>query len=258
MTVHFACTGCGRCCHDLRLPLGVTEGIAWLARGGTVEIFCDATPAIVEGTESDAVRYSNTRSFTATSGSLGIEVRLMLVATFTGACPNLLPNLQCGAYETRPLACRIYPAEVRPEIEMLPSNKLCPPEAWQNSEPLFITQGGNVADPVVLADIALARAQSLADRDATAGIATLLDIDVTALANEGYAIWSPDPEPLAEALRRAVEHSDTGTTNWTFVSNSSRIRALISDAGAVAALPADVDRAMFLALDQNATGLIPE
>ncbi|WP_338000302.1 hypothetical protein [Burkholderia gladioli] len=44
MTVHFSCTMCGRCCHDLRLPLSIDEALAWLARGGEVQLFCDAIP----------------------------------------------------------------------------------------------------------------------------------------------------------------------------------------------------------------------
>jgi hypothetical protein len=44
MDIDFDCTMCGKCCHDLRLPLTVTEAIAWLERGNDVQILCEALP----------------------------------------------------------------------------------------------------------------------------------------------------------------------------------------------------------------------
>jgi Fe-S-cluster containining protein len=42
--VHFGCTQCGKCCHNLKLPLTVSEATAWLAEGSEVQIICHVVP----------------------------------------------------------------------------------------------------------------------------------------------------------------------------------------------------------------------
>ena len=48
MTLHFSCTMCGRCCRDLRVPLGLSEVLDWLRDGGEVQLLCEAIPWLVE------------------------------------------------------------------------------------------------------------------------------------------------------------------------------------------------------------------
>lgn len=242
MDVRFTCVGCGRCCHDLRLPLSVDEAIGWIERGGTVEILCDASPLLIEQNDPQ-MRYRSERAVPATSGALPIGVSLTLVATFAGACPHLQADLRCGAYDRRPEACRIYPAELRPGLEINPAAKQCPPEAWG-------PDGDRFADPETAAAVDRARAAGLADVEAKARLAALLGLDRAALANEGLVVWRSDPDVLLAALYRAQEYRPQGDapapgTTWTFVSGRQSTLDLIAAADGVgmsdAALADDVD-----------------
>jgi len=132
--INFACTTCGQCCHDLRLPLTIAEANYWLKRGGQFELLCEAIPWPVEPRPGDAqAAYKRARSSAAMSGTLPVRVSIILTAAFAGACPNLRADMLCGRYDERPLVCRIYPAEINPFVPLVPKNKACPPEAWQTA-----------------------------------------------------------------------------------------------------------------------------
>jgi Fe-S-cluster containining protein len=127
MDIDFGCTICGKCCHDLRLPLAVTEAVAWLERGNDVQILCDASPWLEEPPEDNLQAvHRRRRSFAAMSGSLLTRVVVILAGAYAGPCPNLQPHMRCGIYEQRPLVCRIYPAEIIPFVELTPMHKACP------------------------------------------------------------------------------------------------------------------------------------
>jgi Predicted Fe-S-cluster oxidoreductase len=144
--LNFACTMCGDCCHNLRLPLSVNEAIRWLECGGDVQVLCEAMPWPVEpSTDDGQVQHRRMRSFAAESGELPIRVMVTVAAAFDGACPHLQPDMRCGAYEARPNVCRIYPAEVNPFIELMLAHKACPPEAWAADRPSLI-KGGRIVD----------------------------------------------------------------------------------------------------------------
>ena len=118
MDIDFECTMCGKCCHDLRLPLTVTEAVAWLERGNNVQILCEALPWPEEPpAENRLATHKRRRSFASMSGSLPTRVLVTLAAVYAGPCPNLRPDMRCAIYEQRPLVCRIYPAEINPFIE---------------------------------------------------------------------------------------------------------------------------------------------
>ncbi|MBL8484964.1 MAG: hypothetical protein JNJ60_22400, partial [Rhodocyclaceae bacterium] len=42
MDIDFACTRCGNCCRNLRLPLSAGEARQWIADGHPVEVLCEA------------------------------------------------------------------------------------------------------------------------------------------------------------------------------------------------------------------------
>jgi Fe-S-cluster containining protein len=235
MSISFACVGCGRCCHGLRLPLSVSEAIGWLERGGAVEILCDAAPAVPS--DDPQARHRAERAVPATSGALAIGVSITLAAVFAGACPNLLPDMRCGAYAVRPDACRIYPAELRPGLPLTPAAKLCPADAWDADRPAFLT-GETVHDAETAAAIARARAAGPADVPAKARLAALLGMTQAALANEGFVVWRPDGAILLDALRLAKAGDHAPLTAWTFVSEREATRGLIADAGAAGDGPA--------------------
>ena len=88
MNIHFDCTMCGKCCHNLKLPLSIAEARSWLRRGGDVELLCDATPAIAEPDDDDAAARSVwQRSFAGTSSALPVRICVTLVAAFEGRLP---------------------------------------------------------------------------------------------------------------------------------------------------------------------------
>lgn len=253
MPITFSCIGCGRCCHDLRLPLSVAEAIDWIVRGGEVEILCDALPDMAaSGASAYAdvqARHRAERAVPGISGALPLAVSITLVAAFSGACPHLLPDMRCGAYHERPDACRIYPAELRPGLALVPAAKACPPETWNADRPVFADEAG-VRDPETAAAIARARAAGPADVPAKARLAALLGLDRAALVNEGLVVWRIPPAALLAALRaaliaplRADTAAGTGADpapagRWTIVAQRPTTLAMIADAEAEGAAPA--------------------
>lgn len=233
--LHFSCTSCGRCCHDLRLTLSVEEAYDWASRGGLIQILCHAAPEIDDGSAMAA--YKRARRITARSGDVAIGVQVILVARFKGACPNLGADLRCGIYAERPNVCRIYPAEVIPGFELKSANKLCPPEAWSSLQPIFRSDDGRIIDEATDRAIRDARAASLGDVAAKKWLVSLLGIDVTALENEGFAVWAPGPAQLVEALDAVRLDEDRHEQNceivdWRFVSPREGTATLIASTGA--------------------------
>jgi Fe-S-cluster containining protein len=258
MKIDFECTMCGKCCHDLRLPLTLAEALAWLQRGNEVQILCEALPWPDEpAADNPQGAYKRRRSFAAMSGSLPTRVVVILTGAFAGACPNLQADMRCGIYEERPLVCRIYPAEINPFIELTPANKGCPPEAWTPGlAPLM--RGGQLVDAATAELIHQSRAADAQDAPAKQTLCALLGIDVAALANEGFVVHTPPREALLAALQQvsgaagraqrasAEEASDAPVAQaeaaalpvWRYVSNR---RATVKTLESVGALGAWVD-----------------
>jgi Fe-S-cluster containining protein len=203
-SLNFECAPqCGGCCHDLRLPLTVAEATAWIERGGTVELLCEAIPWESEPAPDQLVAaHKRRRSFPATSGALPIRVIVVLAARFERGCPNLLSDMRCGIYDERPLVCRIYPAEINPFIALEPTHKMCPPQAW--SVPTPFMRGGQIIDAQVAEDIAKSRAGDQHDAPLKARICEMLGIDIAAFSTLGFAVHHPERAALLDALRRVT------------------------------------------------------
>ncbi|MEN2474052.1 YkgJ family cysteine cluster protein [Burkholderia sp. GS2Y] len=218
--IDFACTGCGGCCRDLRIPLTIGEAIAWLRRGGHVELLCDAMPWLVEPEPDNAfAAYKRARSTPALSGSLPVRVTVVLTAAHAGPCPNLRDDLRCGIYDERPLVCRIYPAEINPFVPLTPGGKECPSDAWQQT-PLI--RGGTIVDADTRESIARSRAASEAETPLRARLCAVLGIDTAAVANEGFVIHAPPAPALLAALTDLLATPTVtadDTLAWTLVSN---------------------------------------
>jgi Fe-S-cluster containining protein len=239
MTIHFSCTMCGRCCHGLRLPVGVEEAVAWLRDGGDVQLFCEAIPWPEEPpADNHLAWYKRRRSFAATSGELPVRVIVSLMAIFEGACPNLQPDFRCGIYERRPRACRVYPAEVNPFFALDRDTKLCPPEAWRTQE---VLQGddGQWKDAEVAGAIVGMREADARDASVKARLCAILGISSSGLANEGVVVHAPVGEDLLAALEQAVlsADGDAASTTWHVVSHRRATLDLLQSAG-TAPLPA--------------------
>ena len=229
---------CGRCCHDLRLPLAVDEAAAWIARGGDVQLFCDAIVWPDEPPASDALaQHRRRRSFATHSGTLPVRVSVTLVAAFDGACPHLRADLSCGAYDERPRVCRIYPAEVNPFVTLDPAAKACPPDAWSESKPLLM-QAGRLVDAATAALIARSHEADAHDRIAKAYLCALLGYDIAALANEGFAVYAPPRARLAAALHAAQQTREPSDNpeprspyRWRIVTNRATTLATLRSIG---------------------------
>jgi Fe-S-cluster containining protein len=233
MDMDFDCTMCGKCCHNLRLPLTVSEAIAWLRAGHHVQLFVEAMPWPEEPPEDNLVAaHKRRRSFLAASGSLPIRVVVIIVAAFDGPCPNLLEDMRCGAYESRPLVCRIYPAEISPFISMDPAQKACPPEAWTSASSPLLRQG-QIVDARIAALAAQSRNTDAADVCAKASLCEALGINSAALSNEGFVVHTPDQSSLLSALESAQMVTEATPGAWQFVSNRHATAEVLSSVDAV-------------------------
>jgi Predicted Fe-S-cluster oxidoreductase len=229
--INFECTECGKCCHDLRLALTIAEAVAWLARGGKMEVICEAIPWPVEPEPGNAqAGYKRARSSPAMSGSLPVRISIVLAAAFNGACPNLRADMRCGIYEQRPLVCRIYPAEINPFVELVPENKACPSEAWQNKP---LQRQGIFVDATTVEQIEQSRRANQLEAPLRMQVCLELGLTTAALANEGFVMYSPDSEALLSALRRihATAQSQEAA-QWTFVSNRAETVETLLSVGA--------------------------
>jgi Fe-S-cluster containining protein len=221
MELHFECTMCGQCCHDLKLPLTVPEAVQWLNDGRTVQVLCEAMPWASEPAASDALaQHRRRRSFEARSGELPVRVVVVLAASFTGACPNLDGAQRCGIYERRPMVCRIYPAEIRPGLEVLPAHKACPPEAWAQERPIFVRRH-QVVDPDLRALIQRSRDHDVRDVPVKEQLCAALGLQCAALVDEGWAIHAPAPADLLRELLHAgaAPAGPVGRGQWQLLSN---------------------------------------
>ena len=233
--IDFECTQCGVCCHGLRLPLTIGEAIAWLARGGNVELMCEAIPWQSEPEPDQRVAaHKRRRSFPAASGTLPIRVIVVLAARFAGGCPNLQADQRCGIYHERPLVCRVYPAEINPFIELDPGHKVCPPEAWTKPQPMM--RHGRIVDAQVWSDIGKSRASDEREAPLKARLCAMLGIDIAEFATLGFAVHHPEPQALLEALRSvaasdALAHDGAGDTGA--IVDAAAIGGAASETGAL-------------------------
>lgn len=247
MNVDFDCTQCGNCCHGLRLPLSVAEAIAWLDRGDEVQILCEGIPWPGDPPPDDQhAANKRRRSFAAMSGALPSRIVVTLAASFADACPHLRPDMLCGIYESRPDVCRIYPAEVNPFIALVPANKACPPQAWDaGRSPLL--RGGFLVDAGLRSLVQQTRNTTQADVVAKARLCALLDIQATAMANEGFVVHSPSRDRLSHALRALSDAPlvALAPADWQFVSDSIHTVAALAEVGASSSLAAGVAHRSF-------------
>jgi Fe-S-cluster containining protein len=247
MNIHFECTMCGKCCHNLKLPLSIKEAIVWLDTGGDVQVLCEAIPWPEEPPlDYPEARRKRQRSFAASSGKLPARIIVTVVASFNGPCPHLRTDMRCGNYEQRPRVCRIYPAEINPFVNLTPLEKACPPEAWSPDKPLLMGDL-RLVDSHTQDLIEQTRAADIADVECKAALCTALEIDSAALANEGFVIYSPARENMLAALRQAQAASFAGerATQWTLVSNRITTVDTLKSVGAVGALAATSNASAF-------------
>ena len=256
MNTHFQCTKCGNCCRKLKLPLSVAEAVAWLEDGNDVQVLCEAIPWPGELPASNLVAaYKRERSFAALSGSLPLRVIVTLVAPLDDACPNLQDDLNCAIYERRPNVCRTYPAEINPFLQLLPAQKLCPPEAWTPAAGSFHNEAGYI-DPMLRRYIQSIRDSDVGDVSIKEAVCSRLRIDATAMANEGYVMHAPDRASLLAALTDGAGLPLPDPKPWRFVSDRAETVGALVEAGSDCSLAADMDGSAvkYLSLFAGAAG----
>ena len=119
----------------------------------------------------------------------------------------------------RPLACRIYPAELNPVVEFELHKKACPPEAWSEKNPT-LQNGGDVVDELIRQYIDGSQEADADDADLKSRLCRALNLSAATLAEEGMLLYTPTTEQLVTALAFAVasECPPQSTTDWCFVS----------------------------------------
>jgi Fe-S-cluster containining protein len=243
MDIHYSCTACGKCCHDLKLPLTIAEAARWLRDGNDLQVICEGLPWNVEPAAEDLqAAHRRRRSFATMSGSLPTRVIVILAASFAGACPYLQPDMKCGMYADRPLVCRIYPAEINPFIELRPENKACPPEAWTTDRPL-LQRNGRLMDDGIRQLIQESRETDVREVEAKRRLCATLRLDSTALAGEGLVVYSPHRGEMLAELTRPVGHAErpAAASTWRFMSNQVATVAALVSLGAVGTLVGAAD-----------------
>jgi hypothetical protein len=220
----------------MKIPLTVAEAIRWLHRGHQVQLLFEASPWPAGGFDENLhAAHFKRRSFAALSGSMPARIVVILVANFTGACPNLMADRRCGIYADRPLVCRIYPAEINPFVVFQQEAKVCPPEAWATDHPV-LQRDGVLIDPAVLRDVRRSRDTDAADAEVKRRLCVKLRMSDVAFVHEAMLIHSPPPDLLLSALLAAVAGDDgeRDPGNWRFVSDRQSSLDRVAMAGGIA------------------------
>ena len=221
------------------------EALAWLNRNEPVHILSEAIPWPQEMPASNLpAQYKRERSFAATSGNMPIRVLVSLAAPITPRCPNLGSDGLCKIYASRPLVCRIYPAEINPFIPFNTAWKQCPPEAWANENAPFICNE-EYASTELQTLIRTVQKRTVNDVPILRLLCKELDVRHASLSNEGYIATKPKPAELKAAITRSQTSSEgtcganwTNETNWIFISNQ---QAMVDDIRACHALSEHTD-----------------
>ncbi|MDH0302812.1 MULTISPECIES: YkgJ family cysteine cluster protein [unclassified Pseudomonas] len=205
-SIRFACTGCGKCCTGHHVPLTLAEARQWAVSGGQVVVLIEGFVSDGPGMPTEQRDHVLRRSHPVNCGAGQLRVSVTFAAFNPGRCRNLDDNDLCGIYESRPLVCRIYPAEINPHLPLRPENKDCPPEAWEQG-PVLIH--GSL--PVDEALRALIEASRQADRDdiaAKVAICQALGMTTSALKGNGFTAWLPDMAAFASVVEQAPQEVD--------------------------------------------------
>jgi Fe-S-cluster containining protein len=245
--IHFACTQCGKCCQNLRLPLTIDEAKSWLAAGHDLQLLYEASPWPVEPEADDLpALYKRRHSFGGMSGLLPLRVTVYLTANLAGRCTHLQSDMTCAIYDRRPLVCRIYPAEINPFTRLATTSKLCPPEAWEPINPLLQTAALLVPADVLTA-VLRAREANVADAPVKHKLSAALGFDRAAVLGEGFVLYSPDRQALTAALSWATASAEdqVDIRSWRLVSPRQTTLDGLASSGALVEQPPNVTAAPY-------------
>ncbi|RAU44121.1 MULTISPECIES: YkgJ family cysteine cluster protein [unclassified Pseudomonas] len=226
--VRFECNGCGRCCQNHHIPLTLDEAVRWVADGGQLIILVDGFVEDGPGFDSAQRAHLMRRSRAVHCATLQPRVMITFAAFNPGRCRYLQDDNRCGQYESRPLVCRIYPAEINPSITLNPQAKDCPEEVWVEGPVLIHRERG--VDPLLGALIERSRQ---ADRDEIVrkvAICERLGIHVSAIRGNGYTAWLPDGQQWLQALADTDGQTET-QVQWAFETSNEQLAAQLAGLG---------------------------
>lgn len=248
MATAFSCTQCGKCCHNLHIPLTTLEAKDWLNKGNKLKILTEAVPWVNEVATTDSVLLrKSSMTFEGSSGALSIRVLVTLIGFFSDGCPNLDINQNCTIYETRPLTCRIYPFEMNPKIPLNPFNKLCPPEAWTtgtNRGQKQETESVYLIDWVTKTDIDKIYESSITEVRDKERICKALNLQTCALSNDGYLFHLVDQTKVLNVINEITKSADEVVVedskfiDWLIYTRNPKALSDISSIGGRASFPA--------------------
>lgn len=223
-SIRFSCTGCGKCCTGHHVPLTLAESRQWAAAGGQVVVLIEAFVTDGPGMPVEQREHVLGRSHPVSCGTGQLRVSVTFAAFNPGRCRNLDAQDLCTIYETRPLVCRIYPAEINPHLPLRPENKDCPPEAWEQGPELI--HGQVLADPQLVALITASRQADRDDIAAKVAICQALGMTTSALKGNGFTAYLPEMAAFANALEQVT--SDDRAPWTVHVADSELASTLVS------------------------------
>ncbi|QXH50709.1 YkgJ family cysteine cluster protein [Pseudomonas fakonensis] len=197
-SIRFACTGCGKCCTGHHVPLTLAEAGQWARAGGQVIVLVEGFMADGLGMPPEQRDHVLRRSHPVPCGTGELRVSVTFAAFNPGRCRNLDADDLCTIYESRPLVCRIYPAEINPHLPLRPEGKDCPAEAWEQGPELI--HGGLLQDAELRGLIEASRQADREDIANKVAICQALGITTSALKGNGFTAWLPDMGAFASAL----------------------------------------------------------
>lgn len=198
-SIRFACTGCGKCCTGHHVPLTLAEAGQWARAGGQVIVLIEGFLADGPGMPPEQRDHVLRRSHPVPCGTGELRVSVTFAAFNPGRCRNLDADDLCTIYESRPLVCRIYPAEINPHLPLRPEGKDCPAEAWEQGPELI--HGGLLQDAELRGLIEASRQADREDIASKVAICQALGITTSALKGNGFTAWLPDMAAFASALQ---------------------------------------------------------
>ncbi|MDZ5604829.1 YkgJ family cysteine cluster protein [Pseudomonas sp. RP23018S] len=202
-SVRFACTGCGKCCNGHHVPLTLSEARQWAVAGGQVIVLIEGFVTDGPGMPVDQREHALRRSSAVACGTGHVQVAVTFAAFNPGRCRHLDAADRCGIYESRPLVCRIYPAEINPHIPLRTETKDCPAEAWEQGPELI--HGQVLVDPALRALIEASRQADREDIGAKVAVCQRLGMTISALKGNGFTAWLPNMVAFAEALEHCPD-----------------------------------------------------
>lgn len=96
----------------------LAESRQWAAAGGQVVVLLEAFVTDGPGMPVEQREHVLGRSHPVSCGTGQLRVSVTFAAFNPGRCRNLDAQDLCTIYETRPLVCRIYPAEINPHLPL--------------------------------------------------------------------------------------------------------------------------------------------